>query len=522
MSEVSTITNNTTLPVNSAITGKLVYELQPDGQEQVDNLFARAREAADELRRTPLEQRQHAVEQVMDYVRDNRERIVDRICEETGKTRTDALVSEILGVLDNLEWNVHNARKILKDQKIPTPITLMGKKSRVFHEPFGVILKIAPWNYPFHIAMTFSLGAFLAGNAVILKPSEQTPLHGLLEEIFNVAPLIKRSVQVAYGNGMTAQQLIAARPDKIFFTGSTRTGKRILRQAADLLIPAEMELGGKDQMIVFEDVNLKRTVGGAVWGALTNAGQSCTSVERLYIHDSIYDEFVQALVTEVEKLVVNNGDRGDSDIGAITAGFQLDIIEQHVEDARSKGASILTGGARLGDNFYLPTVITNITPDMALHSEETFGPLIPVYKFSTEAEVVQETNSFQYGLTASVWSKDLVRAERVARALEVGGVSINNVMLTEGNPALPFGGQKESGFGRAKGTEGLLAFTRSKSVLIDKQSDIIEPNWYPYTKKKYDIFNRLIEVLFTKSPIKLLKLAVTGMKLEGEAKKPRG
>ncbi|MTI14564.1 aldehyde dehydrogenase family protein [Sansalvadorimonas verongulae] len=508
--------------VKSAVTGQPIYRLQEAGQDGVHRFFDKARTMAEELRQVPLQQRQHAVEQVMDYIRDNKEYIVDRICEETGKTRTDALVSEVLGVLDNLKWNIHNAPRILKDEKVSTPITLLGTKSRIYHEPYGVILKIAPWNYPFHIAMTFSLGAFLAGNAVILKPSELTPLQGLLEEVFSASPLIKRAVQLAYGTGITAQQLITARPDKIFFTGSSRTGKRILKQVSDLLIPAEMELGGKDQMIVFEDVNLKRTVAGALWGALTNAGQSCTSVERLYIHDSIYDEFVKQLVMETEKLVVNTGDRGDSDIGAITTDFQLDIIEQHVEDARSKGAKILTGGHRLGDNFYLPTVITDITPDMTLHTEETFGPLIPVYRFSSENEVIRETNRFCYGLTASIWSKDLKRAERVARALEAGAVSINNVMLTEGNPALPFGGVKESGFGRAKGAEGLLGFTRSKSILIDKQSNTIEPNWYPCTMKKYRKFSQLIEVLFTKNPARLLKLALTGMKLESEAKKARG
>ena len=522
MNKPTAITTHAPVSVDSAVTGQPIYDLTESSQEHVHSLFVQARQAAAELRYIPLQQRQMAVLQIVDYIRDRREHIVDHLCEETGKTRMDALVSEILGVLDNLEWNVHNAPKILKDQKVSTPITMLGKKSRIFHEPYGVILKIAPWNYPFHIAMTFSLGAFLAGNAVILKPSERTPLQGLLEEIYNVSPLIKRCVQVAHGTGITAQQLIAARPDKIFFTGSTRTGKRILQQASDLLVPAEMELGGKDQMIVFDDVNLKRTVAGALWGALTNAGQSCTSVERLYIHDSIYEEFLEQLVTEVEKLVVNTGDRGDADIGAITADFQLDIIEQHVEDARSKGANILTGGMRLGENFYLPTVITGITPDMLLHTEESFGPLIPVYSFSREEDVIKETNSFNYGLTASVWSKDLKRAERVARALEVGAVSINNVMLTEGNPALPFGGQKDSGFGRAKGKEGLRGFTRSKSILIDKQSDIIEPNWYPYTARKYQIFSDLIDVLFTKSPLKLIRLALTGMKLEGEAKKSRG
>ncbi|OQX40469.1 MAG: hypothetical protein B0D91_00035 [Oceanospirillales bacterium LUC14_002_19_P2] len=209
-------------------------------------------------------------------------------------------------------------------------------------------------------------------------------------------------------------------------------------------------------------------------------------------------------------------------IGAITADFQLDIIKRHVEDARSKGATIHTGGMVTGDQgkFYLPTLITDLTDDMLLASEETFGPTLPVFRFSTEKEVIETSNQSEFGLSASVWSKDLDRADRVARALVCGAVSINNVMLTEGNPALPFGGTRSSGFGRAKGAEGLLAFTRSKAITIDKQSDKLEPNWYPYTQKKYTLFQRLIDALFTKSPLKLLKLAVIGMQLESEAKKP--
>ncbi len=510
------------IPVYSAITGETLYQLEEISPQDAENILALARVSAEELRLTPVTERQRAVRQVQNYIRDNRQRIVDQICEETGKTRNDALVSEIIGVLDNLEWNIKHAPRLLKDSKVSTPVSLLGKKSRIFHEPYGVILKIAPWNYPLHIALTFTMGGFLAGNAMIIKPSELTPLKSILEEIFAVSPLIKRSVQVTHGTGLTAQKLIAARPDKVFFTGSGRTGKRILQQTAELLIPAEMELGGKDQMIVFPDVNLNRTVAGALWGALTNAGQSCTSVERLYLHDDIYEEFLALLIREAEKLVVNTGDQGDADVGAITTPVQLKIIEEHVQDAICKGAKVHTGGARLGDNFYLPTIITGITQDMTLHTAETFGPLIPVYQFNSEADVVRETNQFCYGLTASVWSKDLVRAERVARALDVGAVSINNVMMTEGNPALPFGGQKESGFGRAKGAEGLLAFTRSKSILIDKQSAVIEPNWYPFTREKYQIFDRLIEVLFTKSPFKLLKLALIGLKLDSASKKPRG
>ncbi|GAA4651047.1 aldehyde dehydrogenase family protein [Kistimonas scapharcae] len=509
--------------VNDAITESPLYNLQETSEEQVNALFAACRSAHQDLRKYTVAERCHEVHKVLDYVLQNRDHIAARICEETGKTLTDAVVSEILGVLDNLEWNIDNAPKILKDQTVHTPITLMGKKSRVYHESLGTVLVIAPWNYPFHIAMTFMMSAFIAGNSVVFKPSELTPMQGLLEEILEASPLIRNSVKVVYGTGVTAQRLVAARPDKIFFTGSCATGRKLLKQAADMLIPVDVELGGKDQMIVFEDVNIKRTTAGAVWGALTNAGQSCTSVERLYVHDSIYDEFVTELKAQFDALVVNAGDKGDADIGAITADFQLDIIKRHVEDARSKGATILTGGMVTGDQgkFYLPTLITDVTDDMLLASEETFGPTLPVFRFSTEKEVIETSNQSEFGLSASVWSKDLDRADRVARALVCGAVSINNVMLTEGNPALPFGGTRSSGFGRAKGAEGLLAFTRSKAILIDKQSDKLEPNWYPYTQKKFTLFQRLIDALFTKSPVKLLKLAIIGMQLESEAKKPR-
>lgn len=484
-------------------------------------MIDQARNAAEQLRRTSLTERLAELEILQARIRDDQEMLVERIMAETGKTRTDALVSEIMGSLDYLHWLHGAAGKVLADEKAPTPIALMGKQSQIWHEPWGVVLVITPWNYPFHIALTALAPAFAAGNAVILKPSEHTPLKGVFEALFDGLPLLQSAVQIAYGDGEMAQTLIAGRPDRICFTGSARTGRRILAQAAPLLIPVDLELGGKDAMLVFEDVNIPRTVAGALWGALTNAGQSCTSVERLYVQRSIHDAFVSALRTSMDTLVVNQGDAGDADIGAMTTDFQCDIVAAQLEDAREKGATVYGGGRVPGTRLLRPALVTAVTPEMRLMQEETFGPVVVVESFEDEAQAVALANGAPFGLSASVWSKDLERARRVARALRVGAVSINNVMLTEGNPALPFGGVGESGYGRVKGAEGLRGMTRSKAVLIDKQSGKLEANWYPYTRSKYQLFGDLIRGLFGRGPGALLRFARAGLKLESVAQKPR-
>ena len=486
---------------------------------------AQARAAADKLAHTTLAERLAAVKAISAYVLEHKEDIADAVCRETRKTRTDALVSEVMGVLDNFEWLLHRAPKILADQKVPTPIALLGKKSRIYHQPLGVVLVISPWNYPLHIGITSIVAAFVCGNAVLFKPSEVTPLQGLFERIFAAAPLLAQSVFVCYGGGETAQRLIDTQPAKIFFTGSARTGKRILAQAAEKLIPVDLELGGKDAAIVFDSANLDRAVAGVMWGALTNAGQSCSSLERIYVQAGVYDEFVRRLSAAVNGLVLNYGDSGDADIGGITAAFQMNIIRRHVADARAKGATQHTGGDVLAasEHIFQPTVLTNLHENMLLMQEETFGPLLPVLKFDTEEEAVALANHSEFGLAASVWGGDKAQLERVTRRLVCGAVSVNNAMITEGNPNLPFGGTKASGHGRQKGAEGLLGYTRSNAVLYDGNSGKIEANWYPYTQKKYHLFANLIDTLFGKSGIaRLLGLIKTGTALEGEAKKPRG
>ena len=499
-----------------------ITTLHEISDQEAQDIMARAQESFKDLKNTTVAERCAELKKVMQKFYDMREEIVDRVCAENGKARTDALVSDVMSALDALEWLADHGEEVLADKKVPTPLMLLGKSSKIYQEALGPCLLITPWNYPWNNGIIFTMTGFIAGCSVIYKPSEHTPLQGLFEEVFSASPLIKQSIQVIYGSGISAVKLIEQRPAKIFFTGSNRTGTKIMEQASKNLIPLELELGGKDPAIVFEDVDLKRTVAGTLWGALTNTGQSCTSIEKLIVHESIYDEFLEQLTAECQKLIINNGDRGDADVGAMTVPFQKDIVAHHVDDAKAKGATIVCGGEDMGNGFYAPTIITNIPIDAALNHEETFGPLIPVYKFSTEAEAIELGNAGEFGLSASVWSKDLKRADRVARALEVGAVSINNVMLTEGQPFLPFGGRKQSGFGRVHGAEGLLGWTASKAIIVDKQSSKIEGNWYPYTQKKYRLLDGLIASIMIHNPIaKLIKIALAGLPLESHSQKPR-
>jgi aldehyde dehydrogenase (NAD+) len=483
-------------------------------------VFARARTGAVALANLKLDQRIPYLAKLREIVLRRREEIVDRIQRDTGKSRSDALISEIFGVLDNLAWLEKHAAKALRDRAQPTPIALMGKSSATWYEPLGTILIISPWNYPFYQAVVPIACAFAAGNSVVYKPSEWTPLDGLIESILQEAGFAAEWVQIVYGDGAVGAALVDQRPDKIFFTGSSRTGRRILASAAEHLIPVELELGGKDPMIVFDDVNLQRAAAGAAWGALTTTGQSCTSVERLYVHASIYDRFRDALVAEVNRIKQEVDSDGDADIGAMTTDFQVRIVAEHVADARAKGATFLSGGDWDGKSRLIPPIVVDgVRDDMRLAREETFGPVIPLMRFSTEEEVIRLANDSEYGLTASVWSKDLERARRVGRALRVGGVSINNVMATEANPGLPFGGVKQSGFGRYKGEHGLHAFCNIKSVLVDKDSAKIEANWYPYTTEKYRLFTDMMVNLFGGGLLSLAKFAIAGLKLESYSKR---
>jgi len=493
----------------------------PDSAD-IKAIYDRAKKSVKEIREWEVQKRLEFISALKAVILENQERILDRVQADTGKSRFDAITAEIFGVLDFLDYLEKHAVKFLSDRKVPTPFALMGKSSKVYFEPLGVALLISPWNYPFYQAIVPIAQAFIAGNAVVFKPSSATPLTGLVEELLEKADFRPGWVQVVYGSGSSiGDALIDAGPDKIFFIGSQAVGKHVMEKAAQQLIPVELELGGKDPMVVFDDVHIDRAVAGAIWGAFTTTGQSCTSVERLFIRENIYDEFKKILVRETLKLSQKNDADPDTDIGPMCTENQVSIIAAQVADAKAKGARFLTGSDWDGKSLFIPPmVIEGVTKDMLIDQEENFGPLLPIYSFSSEAEAIELANDPVYGLSASVWCRDLKKACRVARSINTGNVSINNVMLTEGNHALPFGGVQKSGFGRYKGEFGFYAFTNIKAVLIDKDSAKMEANWFPYTKKKYKIFSDLTRALYSPGRVScLVKGAYYGLKLENYVKK---
>ncbi len=518
---------DTAIDVINPITKTRLYAIEETPEQTVAEVFDRSRKIQPSIRKLTVKQRVTEVLRIKEYIIDNRESILTRIIEETGKSRVDGFTSEVFEIIDVIDVFAKLAPKFLKNRKVPTPLVLIGKKSEIWYEPLGTILVIPPWNYPLYQALVPSIMAFLSGNAVVVKPSEVTPLKGLVEDILEKSGFMKNAIQVVYGSGVTGIRCIDARPDKIHFTGSCRTGKKIMAHAAQHLIPVDLELGGKDAAIVFDDINIERTVNGIMWGGYTTGGQSCTSVERCYVHTNIFDAFVEMLTDRSKKLRMSHAERNiedpeDCDVGCVTTEFQLQIIEGHIADAVAKGAKVLCGGSReAGTHHFPPTVIVGVDHSMEIMTEETFGPVIPVMRFETEEEAIALANDSVYGLGGSVWSKDIKRARRAASAIKTGNLSINNHMLNEGNPNLPFGGIKNSGFGRYKGEAGLLTFSNAKSVLVDADGSNIDPNWYPFTKGKYKLLSGIVDYLFSDKKRNWLKFALVGLKIDSIGKKEK-
>src|SRR4051812_33887138 len=379
-------------------------------------------------------------------------------------------------------WAKH-AGKYLDDERVrSSSVMLKGKKLILRYRPLGLIGVIGPWNYPLTNSFGDCIPALAAGNAVILKPSEITPLTSLLmAEMLKECGMPADVFAVATGRGATGAALID-QVDMIMFTGSTATGKKVAAKAAETLTPVSLELGGKDPLIVLRDADLERAANSAVFYSMQNGGQTCISVERVFVEEPVYDEFV-ATVTEKAKAIrqgVPTGP-GSVDVGAITFPKQMEIIEDHVNDAVAHGAKAVVGGHRghgPGD-FFEPTVLVDVTPDMKCMREETFGPTMPIVKVKDAEEAIRLANDSPYGLAASVYSKDVARGEKVARRIEAGAVCVNEAMTNSLALELPMGGWKESGLGARHGANGIRKYTRQQALLVSRLYMKRELQWFP-------------------------------------------
>jgi succinate-semialdehyde dehydrogenase/glutarate-semialdehyde dehydrogenase len=403
---------------------------------------------------------------------------------------------EIVPTLDAMHYFAHASENLLRPQKIDIgQYGMMGRSSSIRFKPLGVIGIISPWNFPLATPMDEVVMALMAGNAVVLKPSELTPLIALkIGDLFYRAGLPKGALEIVTGDGSTGAALVEAHVDKIMFTGSVATGKRVAEAAARYLIPVVLELGGKDPMIVLEDADIANAARGAVWGAFANSGQACASVERCYVHESIAPKFIELVVAETQTLKQGPGTEAAVDIGSMTNARQLQIVEDHVSDAKQQGAKILTGGQR-GESregfFYQPTVLTNVDHDMTIMCDETFGPVLPVMTFKTDDEAVKLANDSVYGLTASVWTRNIARGRALAERIEAGTVMVNEVVYTHGIAQTPWGGVKDSGYGRTHGRAGLLELVMPQHIHINRISFLPDLWWFRYNQHAAKLFGGL-------------------------------
>ena len=475
--------------------------------EDVREAVAKARQAQPAWAGRSYRQRARVILQARELMLAERDELALLISQETGKPVAEALSMEIVPTLDAMHYFAHAAEDLLSPQKIDIgQYGLMGRSSRIVFRPLGVVGIISPWNFPLATPADEIVMALMAGNAVVLKPSELTPLIALkLGDIFRRAGLPVGLLNIATGDGSTGRALIDARVDKIMFTGSVATGKRVAEAAAKYLTPVVLELGGKDPMIVLEDADLENAARAAVWGAFANSGQACASVERCYVQESIAPKFIEQVVAETRALKQGLGTEGSVDVGAMSNENQLRIVADHVDEAKQHGAKVLTGGQRgsnLAGLFYEPTVLTNVDHDMTIMRDETFGPVLPIMTFATEDEAVKLANDSIYGLTASVWTRNIARGQRLAERIEAGTVMVNEVVYTHGIAQTPWGGVKDSGYGRTHGRMGLLELVHPQHIHVNRLSFLPDLWWFRYSPRALKLFAGLASNFTTGSIVK--------------------
>ncbi|MCK5797822.1 MAG: aldehyde dehydrogenase family protein [Deltaproteobacteria bacterium] len=497
----------------SPTTGMQIGTSPTDSVGDVFDAVKRSRAAQAAWAELPVKERARAIFRIRDYIVSNADALADTISQDNGKTRIDAMGTELLPAAMAAHYYAKHAKRFLSDKRLrPGNLLLANKISKITRVPLGVVGVISPWNYPFAIPFSEIVMALLAGNGVILKVATETQLVGrALERCIQAGELPEGLfAHLNVPGRLAGGAFLEAGIDKLFFTGSVPVGKKLMAKAAETLTPVSLELGGNDAMLVCADADLDRAVGGAVWAGLQNCGQSCGGVERIYVHASISDAFMEKLKTRVEALRVGPDVDHRCDLGAMTTTRQMVLVREHVADALDRGAAIFAQtSVPEGDtgNFLPAMVLTNVDHSMRVMREETFGPLLGVMKVATMDEAVSFANDSDLGLTASVWGQDRKSAEVLARQLRAGSVTINDHLMSHGLAETPWGGFKESGIGRTHGALGFDEMTQPQCIVHDYLPGVRRNMWWhPFSARVYEGLRGILDLLYGRG---------VGQRLEG-------
>jgi acyl-CoA reductase-like NAD-dependent aldehyde dehydrogenase len=466
-------------------TGNILAQFEKTQLAALPEILSRARAAQSAWCRVPIEKRCSQLRVLRDCTMASRDALADAVVGESGKPRVEAVFADLFVALDTAEYFSKHGAQLLRPERVPHHSTAgKAKSGRLFYDPVGVIGIISSWNYPLAIPLGQIVPAVAAGNAVVSKTSDFTPQCGaLIEKLFADAGFPKNLVTVIQGGGEVGQALIDAAPDKIMFTGSVATGRRVAEACASKLIPSVLELGGKDAMIVLADANVDVAASAAVWGSYTNCGQVCLSVERLFVEQPMEEKFLALCVEKTKKLRLGPGRDPATDVGPLIRPQHVERMSDLINDAVARGARVLCGGKPrpdLGASFFAPTVIAGVNRSMKLFEEETFGPILAVQSVKDAEEAVVRANDSTFALAASVWTSDAKRGQAIAARLRAGAVMVNDAISYFGIAEAPHGGCGASGWGRTHGKAGVLEMVRQKYIDVDRLPGREKPWWYRY------------------------------------------
>ena len=487
------------LAISSPVNGEPIGEIEVQNASDVAAALERARKAQPAWAALPVGDRVRFVQRALGLLIERQDRIVEIVMRESGKPATEARMMEIFAACDSMTYWSKRAPRLLRSEKVPLHGLLRFTKTlELVYRPLGVVGVISPWNGPVILSLDPTVQALLAGNAVLLKPSEVTPFSGrIIADLFREAGLPEGVLELLVGDGETGAALCTAGVDKISFTGSVATGRRVAMACAERLVPCTLELGGKDPMIVCAAAALDAAAGGAIAGGFLNAGQFCCGTERVYVVEEVAERFIQKVVERTRALRQEKS--GEFDVGAMFWPRQLEIVARQVDEAIAGGAKALVGGrknARLGGYYYEPTVLVDVRDDMALMREENFGPVLPIVRVRDVDEAIARANDTSYGLGANVWTRDARLAGEIARRIDSGSVCINDLTMTYGVPEAPFGGRKESGVGHVHGRDGLRGYTQTLPIIRDRWGGKQAATHYPYTAARDEGMKKLVRFLY--------------------------